>query len=285
MSDQADKLRQLVVDALPRLDGGGALPPTIVVTGGKGGVGATTVAVNLAAELVHGGRRAVLVDAAPHADSAQLLGVEIPRGESLDDVLISACSAVDALRNGPEGISLLAGRWAAEAAVDRSPRACDRLVDHLQTLGPHADALVIDSGSGFTTWTRQLWQRADLVLLVTTPEDDAVMDSYATIKHSLTESVGDLRILVNQADDTAIAVDVQSRLAAASRRFLGRTLARAPWLPRHFADSFAGGEAPLAWEVPASAFGRAVNQLGRFATDFIAQSSRASRVSCELLSC
>ena len=67
-----------------------------------------------------------------------------------------------------------------------------------------------------------------------------------------------------------------SRLAAASRKFLGRTLARAPWLPRHFADSFAGGEAPLAWEVPESAFGRAVNQLGRFVTDFIAQSSRVA---------
>lgn len=79
MSDQADKLRQLVVDALPRVDGGGTLPPTIVVTGGKSGVGATTVAANLAAELVHGGRRTVLVDAAPHADSAQMLGVEIQR--------------------------------------------------------------------------------------------------------------------------------------------------------------------------------------------------------------
>ena len=79
MSDQADKLRQLVIDTAPAR-GDRMLPPTIVVTGGKGGVGATTVAINLAAALAEHGRRTVLVDAAPNADVAQLLGIDVERG-------------------------------------------------------------------------------------------------------------------------------------------------------------------------------------------------------------
>jgi Flp pilus assembly CpaE family ATPase len=76
MSDQADKLRDLVAEAVTYVVAHAALPPTIVVTGGKRGVGTTTVATNLAASLTHNGHRTVLVDAAPNADAAQLLGLD-----------------------------------------------------------------------------------------------------------------------------------------------------------------------------------------------------------------
>ena len=102
------------------------LPPTIVVTGGKGGVGTTTVAINLAAALAQNGRRTVLVDTAPHADAAQLLGVDVERGSCLDDVLAGSLTAADALSAGPAGISLLAGQWAAERCrTGRTNRSSD----------------------------------------------------------------------------------------------------------------------------------------------------------------
>ena len=147
---------------------------------------------------------------------------------SLDDVLAGTCAAADALRAGPAGIPLLAGQWAAERArpldrqVARSPAAnsCSRSPTH-------ADVLVIDAGSGVDAWTQQLWQQRRLVLLVTTPDDVAVIDAYATIKHGVCRTTAvDLRVLVNQCNDAATAADVQSRLAAACRRFL-RPLDRA----------------------------------------------------------
>jgi flagellar biosynthesis protein FlhG len=286
MPDQADKLRQLVVDAAPCARADAALPPTIVVTGGKGGVGTTTVAINLAAAIARNGRRTVLVDAAPHADAAQLLGIDVARGNCLDDVLAGARSAADALCPGPAGISLLAGQWAAERAPDRSHKSLERLIEHLQSLDPHADALVIDSGSGPSTWTRRLWQKAAMVLLVTTPEDVSVMDTYATIKRGgSVDDDADVRVLVNACHDTATAVDVQSRLAAACRRFLGRTLGRAPLLPRHVGALDAGNVPPLAWETLDSPFARSVHQLGRFATDVLSHHQRAERNEYELSRC
>jgi MinD-like ATPase involved in chromosome partitioning or flagellar assembly len=111
-----------------------------------------------------------------------------------------------------------------------------------------------------------------LVLLVTTPEDVAVMNTYATIKRGVSAGeVADLRVLVNACHDTATAVAVQSRLAAACRRFLGRSIGRAPLLPRHVGALDAGNAPPLAWETLGSPFARSVNQLGRFAADVLAQ--------------
>lgn len=295
MPDQADKLRRLVIDAAPSAREAGSLPPTIVVTGGKGGVGATTVAINLAAALAQSGRRTVLVDAAPNADAAKLLGVDVERGGSLDDVLAGALSAADALCAGPAGISLVAGHWASERAPDRSPHSLERLLEQLPSLAGIADALVIDSGSGITNWTRRLWQEAGLVLLVTTPDDVAVMDAYATIKRGMPAPESnerlelkehlDLRVLVNACHDTATAADVQSRLSASCRRFLGRSIGRAPLVSRHIGEFLAGNAPPLAWETPASPFARNIHQLGRFAGDVLAHHKRAERREFEFSTC
>ena len=63
MHDQAYRLRKLVRDA-SRISApsAGPSPQMIVVMGGKSGVGATTISVNLAVALAQQGRRAVLVD-------------------------------------------------------------------------------------------------------------------------------------------------------------------------------------------------------------------------------
>src|SRR4029079_19473705 len=111
MPDQAEKLRQLIADAMPDGRDEAAPPPMIVVTGAKGGVGTTTIALNLAVALTHAGHRTVLVDAAPNADIAQLAGTDAGAGGSIADVVEGKCDADEALREGPGGAALLAGSW------------------------------------------------------------------------------------------------------------------------------------------------------------------------------
>lgn len=286
MSDQADKLRQLVYSSTPVVRDGAALAPTIVVSGGKGGVGSTTVAINLAAALAQSGRRTVLVDAAAHADVAPALGIEIERGMSLEYVLTGAIDAIDALASGPAGMSVLAGQWAPEAAPDRSLRSLERLIEQLQTLDTTADVLVVDAGSGVNHWSRRLWQAAMMVLVVSTPDDMAVMDAYATIKRGIeADAEKDIRVLVNACQDGATAADVQSRITAACRRFLGRTVGRAPLLPRHIGELGSGNAPPLAWNEPASPFARSAHQLGRFAADVLAAQKRMRHQQREACAC
>ena len=115
MQDQADKLRELVretVKQLPALEPG---VPLVVVSGGKGGVGASTVAIQLARELARLGKRAVLTDANPlQPDLATKLDVKVR--SCLADILSGNRSAVEVLQPLGESVKLLPGRWAPDDA-------------------------------------------------------------------------------------------------------------------------------------------------------------------------
>ena len=272
MPDQAANLRQLIAEAAPCAENDIVGPPMIVVTGGKGGVGTTTVALNLATALTHNGHRTVLVDLAHHADMAQLAGVEVPSGTTIADIAEGTCSVHDALQAGPAGTLLIAGRWAPAETPDWSPQALGRLQMQLAELQDRADVLIVDSGSGMTKWTHRLWQRAALVLLVTTVEDVGIMDAYATIKQADTGSCSpEIRVLVNRFEFATAAADAERRIAAACRRFLGRTIHPAPRLPRCADAGSASDSVPRSWEAPKSQFGRSVSQLGRFAADMLSR--------------
>src|SRR5262249_5880883 len=125
-------------------------------------------------------------------------------------------------------------------------------------------------------WMHRLWQGATLVLLVSTVEDVGVMDAYATLKRAAANNgSAEIRVLINRYDFATAAADAERRIAAACRRFLGRSLRAAPRLPRAEEASLASNAYPRAWETPKSPFGRSVNQLGRFAADVLARQSFA----------
>jgi flagellar biosynthesis protein FlhG len=273
MSDQADKLRLLANSLLPCAQSSGPLPPTIAITGGKGGVGTTTVAINLAVALATAGHRTTLVDAATHPDAAQLAGVDTSGGPCLADVVAGTAAVRDALRTGPAGVHLLGSRWAGET-IDLSPRATERLFAQLASLHEDTDVFLVDTGSGTSNSARRFWNAASAVLFVTTPDDLAVMDAYATIKSCcahLNDSPPEIRTLVNQCDTAAADDDVQHRLASSCQRFLGRAVGRAPRLPVHASQSYVSMTVPRAWEQDGTQFARSVHQLGRCVIDLLAQ--------------
>src|SRR6476619_5510992 len=108
MPDQADQLRQLACDAPTPARGDWPRPPIVAVTGGKHGVGATTVTVNLGAALADAGLRVVIVDAAlAQANLAQAAGIHKMSADDLSDVLSGKRAAVAALQPGPAGALLL----------------------------------------------------------------------------------------------------------------------------------------------------------------------------------
>ena len=209
----------------------GAVPRKIVVSAGKGGVGTTTVAVNLAVSLGRLGCRTILVDAdLSGADATWLCGLESP--ETIADVLSSRRNVYEVLQPGPGGIQVVPGVWSPTAMPDCSPSGQQRLLRQLDTLGRHADWVVLDAGCGLNNVVRRFWEVADQVLLVTTGEAVAIMDAYAAIKLFLGELPQTcVQTVVNQSPSDAEAAAVHARLAMAARRFLGMTLTPAASLP------------------------------------------------------
>jgi flagellar biosynthesis protein FlhG len=130
-------------------------------------------------------------------------------------------------------------------------------------LGAHADIVVVDTGSGRSSFVRRFWQAADVPLVVTTPEPVSIMDCYATIKVLLAgnASIG-VRIAVNRAAGAGQAAEVQARIAAACRRFLGVRALAAGYLPEEpLIDEATRLCTPFVLSSPRSDAARAMEQL------------------------
>jgi flagellar biosynthesis protein FlhG len=253
--DQADRLRFLVNSSLEEEAAAepSAAPPLVVVSGGKGGVGATTIAVRLAMALANRELRTVLVDA--NLDQPDVAAFcEIQEQGTLPDVMEGRSTILDVLRPGPSGVQVLPGAW-AERRSDISAASQQRLMSELARLRPDADVIVVDAGSATQPLAARLWAEAALAIVVTTPDMVAMMDAYATIK--VLHGAGDrlqLRVLVNQGRGDAFDVQVEQRIIQACRRFLGLSVKNLPAIPTdsQIAD-WGGGETGMLARRPAAA--------------------------------
>jgi flagellar biosynthesis protein FlhG len=242
-------------------------PPTLVISGGRPGVGATSLAVRLAASLAQEALRIVLIDAdlyradiASHCELAGTLGI--------GDVLAGRRTIHEALQLGPAGVQVLAGAASVEVREGLTQRSIQRLLKQTETLRPHADWLIVDAGNQPSELAARLWSAADRVAVVTSPDAVAVMDSYALMKTLLSHRMRrpPVNLIVNQAADETSAADVHRRIDQSCRRFLGLTVnyvghvphdENMTWAARNtrsgLAIAAASGQSPLASSLAAIA--------------------------------
>jgi flagellar biosynthesis protein FlhG len=192
-----------------------------VFTSGKGGVGTSNLALNLAIALGEYGQRVVLVDADLGLANIDLLcGMSPP--SDLGDVLAARRPLANAIVPGPGEIQIVAGAHGSRTLADVLEEAPARLAREFVDLEANADFLIIDAGSGLNPNVRVLAAAADQAVVVTSPEPTSVADAHAAIQR-LSRNAGSaaLRSVVNQASSVSEANDVLARIAASSRQFLG----------------------------------------------------------------
>jgi flagellar biosynthesis protein FlhG len=263
MLDQAAELRNMVSRAARVPSPLNHTQPRIVVfSGGKGGVGVTTLAINVAIALVDHGLRVVLIDADLYrADIAPLCNLS-ERGH-VGDILSARRDIHEVLERGPGGILVVPGVWAPDHKIPFSRHSQERLMKQIRSLGRHADVVLIDVGSAAVDAVLRFWFAAHEVVLVTTPESVSVMDCYATIKTALAEGAapGLLRLIVNRAGDTEEAQDVYRRIGQSARRFLQRHV---EWLGSVETDqrlAQSSGDGPVVLAAPDSPAARALQLI------------------------
>ncbi len=205
---------------------------TLVISGGRPGVGATTVALQLATALAREAQRITLIDADPFAADIAFR-CEHSGALGIGDVLSGRKTIHEVLQLGPAGMQILAGAANQQTRDSMNGRAIARLLKQMRSLAPHADWLIVDAGNQPSELAAQLWAAGDRLLVVTSPDAVAVMDTYALIKTLLSRQA--LRhspaLIVNQAANEAVAADVHRRIDQSCRRFLGLAIEFAGWLP------------------------------------------------------
>ncbi len=265
MIDQANNLRQLVMQVAGEpLDWPCGPVKTVLVAGGKGGVGTTTVAVNLAVAAAQQGTRTVLVDADPDGPDVQNL-CRLRQRHTIADVLRGRRTLGETLQRGPGGTLILPGAWADADLADASAMNQNRFMDQLAGLSARADLVVLDGGNGLHPFTRRLWQTCQELVLVASPESSAVLDTYAALKVALDPAWRPrIHLLVNLCGGEDEAAEVYGRIRRSCQRFLGFDLPHCLWLPADANLAASGRQGvPFALGQTRSPAARALQQLAR----------------------
>ncbi|MES2792706.1 MAG: P-loop NTPase [Planctomycetota bacterium] len=268
MPDQATILRGLMErHAQPQARQEHLTPRTgtrcLAITSGKGGVGKSHIALNLAIQLSQTGRSVCVLDANPGPGNLELM-CGLNGYWNLKHVASGARQVADVALEGPQGIRLLSGAAELLDSPFRAPTASQMHVwqQVSEFLNQH-QYVVIDTASGDQPLTRRLMQAADCTWLVTTPELTAIADAYSLVKSCAAQGpLPQIEVLVNRSESAVQAREIIERMQQTSRNFLQQEIYSAGYLPQDACVASALVQRqPFVLASPRSAAAQAIGQL------------------------
>lgn len=192
----------------------------IAITSGKGGVGKTNVAANLALCLAAAKKRVLLLDADISLGNLDLV-MNVRSRYNISHVINGQKRVEDIVQDGPEGLKIICGASGLDRLADIDEQEQQRLITHLATLQDDSDIILIDTAAGIAGSVVSFCLAADHVLVVTTPDPTAMTDAYGMIKVLVRKQyAGPISVIVNMARDAADGKRTYQRLADVAKRFL-----------------------------------------------------------------
>jgi flagellar biosynthesis protein FlhG len=203
----------------------------IAVTGGKGGVGKTTVSANLALSIAARGREVMLVDA-----DFGLANVDVVLGLHtrfhLGHVLNGDCSLEDAIVTGPRGLQIVPASSGIMRMANLTPAENAGLIRAFSDLYHRIDVMVIDTAAGLHESVVTFTRAAHHVLVVVCDEPASITDAYALIKLlSKHHGVERFQILASQTRRPGEGLQLFDKINRVCDRFLTVSLEFAGSVP------------------------------------------------------
>ncbi|HUK65950.1 MAG TPA: MinD/ParA family protein [Anaeromyxobacteraceae bacterium] len=225
--DQAESLREMVGQNGPR-------PPlrVIAVTSGKGGVGKTHIACNLAILAARAGRRVLIVDADLGLANADIVLGVAPHYH-LGHLLEGSASLDSILAPGPQGVRILAASTGVQELTQLDDTQKLRLVTALDAIEDRFDLVLIDCGAGIGDNVLFFAGAAQEALLVISPEPTSLTDAYAAVKVlSQQAGVDRFAVVVNPVPTEAHGREAFGKLTRVTDRFLTARVSFLGHIPR-----------------------------------------------------
>lgn len=203
----------------------------VAVSGGKGGVGKTNIAINLACALAETGQRVALLDADfGLANVDVLLGLRAER--NIEQVLDGDCSLQEIMLAGPFGVKIIPSSSGTRHLTRLDSLAQASLIRGFSDLAPELDVLLVDTAAGIGDSVLSFVAAAQDVLLVVCDEPSSLADAYAMVK-VLNRDYGKrrFRVLANMVAGDRQGQALFDKLLAVCDQFLEVSLIYAGAVP------------------------------------------------------
>lgn len=232
MMDQAQQLRNIVKRQNVNQVNNARV---FTITSGKGGVGKSNMAVNLAVCFRKMGKRVIIFDADIGLANVQVMFDTFPK-YSLKDVLYGDKSISDIITEGPQGIGFISGGSGIVELNDLSRKQLDAVVGDLSRLNTLTDVLIIDTGAGVSEMVMDFVLASPEIILVTTPEPSSVTDSYSLVKalyrnERFHPESTTINLVANRVTSEAEADAVFDKLQSVVSKFLSGNLSYLGMVP------------------------------------------------------
>lgn len=236
----------------------------VAVTGGKGGVGKTNLAVGLALHAASQDQKTILIDGDLGLANVDII-LDLDPGDNLASLLLQETDLDSMLVEVAFGLRVLPGASGLTHMADLDPVALRRLIAGIEQLDRYGDLVLVDTGAGVSRSVIDFCEMCGEVLVVTTPEPTSIRDAYALIK--VLQAGGrrlKISLVVNMAESVFEAKETARRIAEVASRYLGTEIAQAGFVLRDEAVRHAVRERqPFSLTSPGGDAARCVREVGQ----------------------
>lgn len=219
--DQAQNLRNIIKQNNQTQAGQARI---ITVTSGKGGVGKTSVSINLAIQFRKQGKSVIIFDADFGLANIEVMFGAIPK-YNLADMIYRGKSIKDIIVKGPMDIGFISGGSGINGLGNLSYDQINFLVYKLRELEGMADIIIVDTGAGISDSVLGFVAASSEVMLVATPEPTSITDAYALLK-ALNVRAGferentTIHVIANRVSSHEEGVNLYNKLNVVVSKFL-----------------------------------------------------------------
>lgn len=174
--DQASQLRIIKANMQTR-----PLARVITVTSGKGGVGKSNTAINLAIQFRKMGKRVIILDADFGLANIEIMFGTVPK-HNLCDLIYQGKNIKEIITWGPMDVGFISGGSGIAGMSNLNREYLSYIIQNLAQLDAIADVVIVDTGAGIADAVLEFLVASGEILLISTPEPTSITDSYSLLK-------------------------------------------------------------------------------------------------------
>lgn len=232
--DQAQQLRNVIKKQNQKMIRNSAR--VITVTSGKGGVGKSNVAVNLAVQFQKMGKKVIIFDADFGLANVEVMFGAMPK-YNLSDLIYNDMKISEIITEGPMGIGFVSGGSGILGLNNLSKAQILYLLKCMEELASLADILIVDTGAGISDSVMEFVLASPEVLLITTPDPSSLTDSYSLLKtlYNIPEfkhHKGTVHVVANRAANAGDGQAVFDKLNSVVKQFLDGDISYIGMIPQ-----------------------------------------------------